>query len=179
MQIAAVVLVVIVAGGLVVAALAATRPGTITIVRAVDINAAPEQVFPLVDDLRRWAEWPADDDQAQTARTFGPISRGQGATSEWTGPGSAGAGRMEITDSRPPSKVVVAVDFRKPFVAHNVNDYTLEPHGCATPVTWTWHGESVLLLRVMSVFVSPDTTMGTHFESGLRALKNRAESSSR
>jgi uncharacterized protein YndB with AHSA1/START domain len=179
MHVASVVLLVIVAGVLVVAALAAAKPDTIAIVRAVDVNAPPEQVFSLVDDLRRWAEWPADTEQAQMARTFGAISRGKGATSEWTGSGSAGAGRMEITDSTPPSKVVVAVDFRKPFVAHNVNEFTLEPQGGSTRVSWTWHGENVLLLRVMSVFVSPDTMMGSHFESGLRALKNRAESSSR
>lgn len=155
--------------------LAAMRPDTITVERAVDIEAAPERIFPLIDDLRRWQEWPTDDEQGKATRTFGSISTGKGATSEWTGSGSAGAGRMEITESSRPSRVVVAVDFRKPFVAHNVNEFTLERRGGGTHVTWSWHGQNVFVLKVMSLFTSPDKMMGSHFESGLQALKKRAE----
>lgn len=175
MQVAVVAILVIVAAMLAGLGLAATRPDTLTIQRAVDINAAPERIFPLIDDLQRWAEWPADDEQAQAHRTFGPISRGKGATSEWAGSGSAGAGRMEITESIPPSKVVVTVDFRKPFAAHNVNEFTLEPRGGGTHVTWSWRGQNVFVLKVMSLFTSVERMMGGHFESGLQALKRKAE----
>jgi hypothetical protein len=72
--------------------------------------------------------------------------------------------------------VVVAVDFTRPFAAHNVNEYTLVPRGDLTRVTWLWRGRNVFVLRLMSVFTSPDTMMGTHFESGLKALKTKAES---
>lgn len=155
---------------------AATKPPTITIVRSVDIKAPREQIFPLINDLRRWSEWPADDPQSTATKVFGPDSIGKGATAEWSASGSAGAGRMEITESVPPSRVVVAVDFTRPFAAHNVNEYTLVPRGDLTRVTWLWRGQNVFVLRLMSVFTSPDTMMGTHFESGLKALKTKAES---
>jgi uncharacterized protein YndB with AHSA1/START domain len=158
-----------------VLAIVAVKPPSITIERSVDIDAPPERVFPLIDDLRRWEEWPTDDPSSRAAKTFGPVASGKGATAEWSGAGSAGAGTMEIAESTPPSRVVVAVDFRRPFAAHNVNDFTLERRGGSTRVTWTWHGQNVLVLKLMSVFTSPDRTMGGHFESGLQALKRRAE----
>jgi len=172
--ISALVLAAVVIGA--VLALAATRPPTITIERSVDIKAPSERIFPLINDLRRWYDWPTDDPQSTAPRTFGPVSSGTGATAVWSGSGSAGAGRMEITESAPPSKVVVAVDFTRPFVAHNVNEFTLVPQGDLTRVRWVWHGQNVFMLKLMSVFTSPDKMMGAHFESGLTALKTKAES---
>jgi Polyketide cyclase / dehydrase and lipid transport len=156
--------------------LAAMKPATLTIDRAIDVHAPPERIFPLVDDLRRWPAWPADADEAKAARTYGPTAAGKGATATWAGTGNAGAGRMEITESTPPSHVTVVVDFRKPFVAHNVNDFSLERRADGTRVTWSWRGTNVFILKMMSVFVSPDRMMGKHFEAGLDALKKRAES---
>jgi uncharacterized protein YndB with AHSA1/START domain len=155
---------------------AATGPATITVARGIDIKAPPERIFPLINDLRRWPEWPTDDGETKATRTFGPISSGKGATAQWTGSGSTGSGRMEITESVPPSRVTVAVDFRKPFAAHNINDFTLERRGDSTHVTWSWLGQNVYLLRVMSLLTNADRMMGSHFESGLQALKKRAES---
>ena len=160
----------------VVLGLAAMKPATLTLERAIDVHAPPERIFPLIDDLRRWPEWPADADEAKAARAYGPITAGKGATAEWVGTGNAGTGRMEIAESTAPSRVTVVVDFKKPFAAHNVNDFSLERRGDGTRVTWSWRGTNVFVLKVMSVFVSPDRIMGKHFEAGLEALKKRAES---
>ena len=159
-----------------VLAVAATKPPTITIERSTDIKASSERIFPLINDLRRWSEWPTDDPQSEAPKTLGPVSSGTGATAEWSGSGSAGAGRMEITESVPPSQVVVTVDFTRPFAAHNVNEFTLVPRGDLTQVRWVWRGQNVFMLKLMSVFTSPDRMMGAHFESGLRALRAKAES---
>lgn len=32
-------------------------PGTVEVARSVEIDAAPEAVFPLLNDLEAWAEW--------------------------------------------------------------------------------------------------------------------------
>ena len=173
-MISALVLAAVVIGA--VLAFAVTKPPTVTIERSVDIKAPSERIFPLINDLRRWSEWPTADAQSTAPKTFGPVSSGTGATAEWSGSGSAGAGRMEITESVPPSKVVVVVDFTRPFTAHNVNEFTLVPRGDLTHVRWLWRGQNVFLLKLMSVFTSPDTMMGAHFESGLTALKTKAES---
>jgi hypothetical protein len=90
---------------------------------------------------------------------------------EWQGSGSSGKGRMLITESVPNKKVSVAVDFVKPFAAHNINVFTLEPAGGLTNVTWNFTGTNVYVLKVMTIFVSMDRIMGKHFETGLENLK--------
>ena len=49
-----IVAVVLVAGVLV---LGATKPDTFRVARATSINAPPEKIFPLIDDLARWGAW--------------------------------------------------------------------------------------------------------------------------
>jgi hypothetical protein len=95
--------------------------------------------------------------------------------SKWQGGGSTGKGRMEITESVPNSKISVAVDFVKPFQAHNVNVFTLEPAGDSTKVTWNFEGTNAFVLKLMSIFVSMDRIMGDHFETGLKNLKSAVE----
>jgi hypothetical protein len=82
---------------------------------------------------------------------------------------------MEITGAEPARQVVVTVDFAKPFVAHNVNAFTLSPEGNATRVTWTMEGTNAYMMKVMSLAVNMDKMMGQHFESGLANLKAAAE----
>ena len=159
----------------IVIGLAAKGPKRMRLQRSIEIHASPERVFSFINDLQKWEQWDSQESKSPVTRTFGAIRSGKGAVSEWVGSGSAGAGRMEIVDSAPPSSVCVNVDFRKPFTAHNINTFTLVPHAGGTTVTWTWDGSNVFLMRVMSVFVSPDKMMGEHFESGLRSLKRVAE----
>jgi hypothetical protein len=43
----------------------------------------------------------------------------------------------------------------------------------STEVTWSFDGTNVFMLRVMSIFMNMDRSMGQHFEQGLQNLKNR------
>jgi hypothetical protein len=94
---------------------------------------------------------------------------------EWEGNSKAGAGRMEIMESRSPSLVTVQLDFLKPFKSHNVAEFTLEPKGDSTSVTWAMYGPNLFIGKVMSVFVSMDSMIGKDFETGLANLKRMTE----
>ena len=59
----------------------------------------------------------------------------------------------------------------KPFEPHNVNEFTLEPVGASTLVTWKMHGANAYFMRVMGIFVNMDKVMGEHFDRGLDNLK--------
>jgi uncharacterized protein YndB with AHSA1/START domain len=156
---------------------AATRPDLIRIERSTTINAPPEKIFPLIDDFHNWSQWaPQDKEDITVKRTFSGSASGEGAVSDWTGTGNTGRGRMSITRSVPPTNVSVLVDWVKPFQAHNVNEFTLEPQGATTKVTWTMQGTNVYMMKLMSVFTSMDRFMGKHFEDGLANLKAAAES---
>jgi carbon monoxide dehydrogenase subunit G len=82
---------------------------------------------------------------------------------------------MEIVDTSPPSKITIKLDFIKPFEGHNTAEFTLEPKGDSTNVTWTMYGPSVYIAKVMGVFVSMDKMIGKDFETGLANLKSVAE----
>jgi hypothetical protein len=157
---------------------AATKPPRLKVQRSTSVTAAPEVVFGLIDDFRKWPSWSAHDLSDPTmTRTYDGAGRGKGAVSEWKSAGPGGEGRMEIVESVPPSRLVVEVVFRRPFRAHNSNELTLSPDGNRTMITWAWDGANVYVMKVMSVFVDMDKLMGKHFETGLANLKALAERS--
>ena len=50
---------------------AATKPSTFHIQRSIDIQAPPDKVFPLIDDLHNWPQWaPQDREDSTMKRTF-------------------------------------------------------------------------------------------------------------
>ena len=169
-------LIVIVIAVVGILAFAATKPDTFVVQRATTIKAPPEKIFPLIDDYRSWAAWsPWEKLDPTMKRTYSGPASGKGAVYAWEGTGAVGAGRMETTDSAPSSRVAIKLDFIKPFEAHNVVEFALEPKGDATGVTWTMRGPSPFVSKVMQVFASMDSMVGKDFESGLANLKAAAE----
>jgi Polyketide cyclase / dehydrase and lipid transport len=86
-----------------------------------------------------------------------------------------GKGRMEITDESPPSRIVIKLDFLRPFEAHNTASFTMQPKGQSTDVTWAMDGPNLFIGKVMSVFIDMDKMIGKDFEEGLGNLKRLAE----
>ena len=58
---------------------------------------------------------------------------------------------------------------------HNVADFTLEPQGDSTQVTWAMYGPTPFVSKVMQVFISMDGLIGKDFAAGLANLKAAAE----
>ena len=155
---------------------AALKPDTLRIERSTVINAPPDKVYALIADFHEWPKWaPQDREDASIRRTFSGAQSGVGAVSDWSGSGNTGKGRMEITGAEAARQVVVTVDFAKPFVAHNVNTFTLAPEGNGTRITWAMQGTNAYMMKVMSLVMNMDKMMGQHFESGLANLKAAAE----
>ena len=166
--------IVVLLGGILL--FAASKPDTFRIQRSLTMNASPEKIFPLINDLHNWPQWaPQDRENSTMKRSFSGPESGVGAASEWSGSGSTGKGQMTITQSDAPRLVALKVDFEKPFVAHNVNEFRLEPDGASTKVTWSMQGTNLYMMKLMSVFTNMDRMMGQHFESGLANLKAVAE----
>jgi uncharacterized protein YndB with AHSA1/START domain len=155
---------------------AAFKPRIFEIQRSIAIKARPDKIFALINDLHRWPEWePQDREDPTIRRTYSGPASGEGAICQWSGSGKAGKGQMIIRESVPASRIKIEVDFAKPFKAHNVNQFTLEPIDDGTRVIWRMHGPNLYVMRLMSVFINMDTMMGKHFEAGLNNLKVAAE----
>jgi len=159
-----------------VLAFAATRPDSFSVRRAASIQAPPEKIFPLINDFGRWSAWsPYEKKDPAMKRSFSGPAAGKGAVYAWEGNGEVGQGRMEIADAVAPSRVTLKLDFVKPFEAHNKVDFTLEPKGGATEVTWAMDGPMPFISKVVTLFVDMDRMVGGDFEAGLANLKAIAE----
>ena len=155
---------------------AGTKPDTFRVERSITMQAPPEKVFALLNDFHRWPEWsPWEKLDANMTRTHAGAASGPGAAYSWQGNRKVGEGRMEIVDSSPPSRVLVKLDFLKPFEAHNTAEFTMTPQGDGTNVTWAMYGPNVFMGKVMQVFMNMDKMVGTDFEAGLQALKAKVE----
>ncbi len=159
-----------------VLAYATTLPDTFRVERSITIQAYPEQIFPLINNLQRWDAWsPWEKKDPAMARTHSGSSEGKGAIYEWEGNKEVGKGRMEIIESIPPSTIVTKLDFIKPFEAHNTAEFMLESVGVSTNVTWSMRGPNSFVSKVMGIFISMDNMLGPDFETGLGNLKSIAE----
>ncbi|MEJ8845344.1 SRPBCC family protein [Variovorax rhizosphaerae] len=163
-------------GIVVVLALAAGKPDTFRVERSVTVQAPPEKIAPLIENFQSWSAWsPYEKLDPSMKRVFSGAPSGKGAVYAWDGTGNAGAGRMEIVESTP-QRIGIRLDFSKPFTAHNMAAFTLQPQGAgATRVTWSMDGPAPFVSKVMQVFISMDTMIGRDFEAGLANLKTAAE----
>ena len=159
-----------------VLAFAAGKPDTFRVQRTTSIKAPPEKIFPLIDDFRSWVSWsPYENRDPDMQRTYGALTSGKGATYAWDGNRNVGQGNMEILDSAPPSKIRIKLDFIKPFEGHNTAEFTLEPAGDSTTVTWAMYGPQPFMAKFMTMFFNMDKMIGKDFEVGLANLKAAAE----
>jgi len=173
-KIVLIAIVVLVAGLL---AFAATRPDSFRIERSASIKAPPDKVFAQINDFHRWTAWsPWEKLDPQLKRSYTGAERGKGAAYAWEGDSKVGAGRMEVMESAAPSKIVIKLDFIKPFEGHNTAEFTLLADSGGTRVTWAMFGPSPYLSKVMGMFFSMDSVIGGYFEQGLANLKAISES---
>ena len=169
----AVVLAVIVAGILIYAA---TKPDSFTVKRTATIKAPPDRLFAMINDLHGWSAWsPYEKKDPDMKRTFGGAALGKGAIYQWDGNKNVGSGSMEIIEATSPSKIVIKLDFLKPFEGHNTAEFTMVPMGDNTTVTWAMYGPSSYIFKVMGIFMDMDKMIGNDFAAGLANLKAVAE----
>jgi uncharacterized protein YndB with AHSA1/START domain len=175
-EIIAIIAVVLAIAVAVVLILAATRPDRFTVRRAATIKAPPEKIFAAISDFHQWGSWsPWEHRDPAMKRAYSGADSGKGAVYAWDGNKNFGSGRMEILEVSVPSKVVIKLDFLKPFEAHNTAEFTMLPQGDAINLTWVMHGPLVFMAKVMHVFINMDKMIGKDFEAGLANLKKLTE----
>ncbi|PTL79546.1 SRPBCC family protein [Vitiosangium sp. GDMCC 1.1324] len=143
--------------------------------RSVVINATPQQIYPLVNELPAWQSWAvwtkAMDPEVK--HEYGPTVSGVGAWWSWNGP-KMGHGKMTITRSDPDSGVWIdeMIETDSEVNAHGSLTWTQE--GGGTKVTWS--DEGTLPPVVGGYFVGMINTMlGDNFQQGLTNLKAEVE----
>jgi hypothetical protein len=155
---------------------AATKPDSFGVRRATSIGAAPDKIFPLINDFKHWGSWsPYEKKDPAMKRAFSGAASGKGAVYEWDGNNQVGKGRIEIIDVTPPSRVTIKLDMIKPMEGQNIVDFTLELQGGATQLTWAMRGSCAYMAKLMGLVLNMDKMIGRDFEIGLANLKTLAE----
>ena len=159
-------------------AYASTKPNVFRIERSISIHSPPQPIFAILSDFHQsesWSPWEKMDLTMQ--KSHSGSARGVGAIYEWDGNNKVGQGRQEILEATSPSKVLIQLDFFRPFKARNTAEFTLTPQGHATQVTWAMFGPQPFMGKVMCLFMNMDQMVGKDFETGLANLKTHIEGS--
>ena len=176
LEIVAIIAIILALAIAIVLILAATKPDTLRVTRAISIEASADRIFPLINDFHQWVVWsPYETKDPAMKRSYDGAQSGKGAVYGWDGDKNVGSGRMEILDASAPSKIVIKLDFFKPFEGHNTAEFTMLPQGDATNVTWTMYGPAVFMSKLMQVFINLDRMIGRDFEAGLANMKKLTE----
>jgi hypothetical protein len=156
---------------------AAMRPDTFRVQRSASIQAPPEKIFPLIDDLKRFNTWnPFDRKDPNVKGSYSGAASGKGAAYAFEGNKDVGRGSIEIIDSVPASEVRMSLHMLAPMEGRNVVEFSLKPDGQGTRVTWAIHGPMPLFAKIFGLFCDMDGMIGKDFESGLANLKAIVES---
>ena len=139
--------------------------------------ASPASVpFAYVNDLHRWQEISPYVKMDPAAKyTFDGPAAGPGASLAWAGNAKVGEGKMTIVETQPNQLARMRLDFKKPFATVGMADFTFEPAGNDTRVTWSMKGKKVFITKAMGLILSMDKMVGPQFEEGLAKMKSLSE----
>ena len=157
--------------------LVAMQPAEFAIERSAQIAAPPAKVFALVNDFHQWEGWsPWAKLDPEMKTTFSGPDSGVDAAYAWVGNSEVGEGKMTITESTPTERVVIRLEFLKPFEATNSATFSFAPEGDGTKVTWRMDGTNNFVGKAFGLLMDMDGMVGGSFEQGLAAMKGIAES---
>lgn len=156
----------------VLAGYVAIQPEDFGVSRTAMIPAPAPAVFEQVNNLRNWHAWsPWARLDPNAKETFEGPEAGTGASMAWAGNSDVGEGKMTITESRLNEYVAFRLDFIKPFEATNTAEFTFEPKGNETMVTWSMQGRKDFMGKAMGLVFNCQKMVGDQFEQGFENLK--------
>ncbi len=154
----------------------AGRPGEFVVSRRIKISAPPEQIFPRVNELRNWEAWnPWGKLDPNCKITYDGPPAGVGASYAKAGNSKVGTGRNTVTESKLDELVCFRLEFMKPMKATNTAEFTFQPEGAGTVVTWTMSGRNNFAGKLFGLVVNCDKMCGDQFEKGLAQMKSLVE----
>jgi hypothetical protein len=155
----------------------ALQPAEYRVERSARMAAPPSAVFAQVNDFHNWDAWsPWAQLDPDAKSTFEGPAAGTGAMMSWDGNDQVGQGRMTILDSRPGELDRIKLEFSRPMQNSCTTEFTLQPDGDQTLVTWSMFGQRDFTEKALCLVMDMDTMVGGAFEKGLASIKSIVES---
>lgn len=144
---------------------------------SIEIEAPPATIYNLVNSLQRsenWSTWFLNDTSLTT--TYNDIYRGVGASSSWVSRTNENyAGKQRIIDVEKNKRVKSELEF-KGWNGSSISEFTIDPDGSSTHVTWTFEGEDLpFVWRGMSLVMGMKGDMSKNYKESLQNIKKIAE----
>ena len=140
-------------------------PGTWSAEASIQIEAAPTEVLPFLNDLSRWDAWT---NWGELDSELSDPSRGVGASRSWDDP-NYGSGSVTITSSGPPTFVRYEVEIAGG--ASVDGELGIEDLGGASRVTWREEGDLGRNPLMGYVARSMAKSQGAQLAEGLEKLR--------
>jgi hypothetical protein len=148
------------------------RPDEFRVVRSATMAASPATAFEQVNDFHKWENWsPWAKLDPACKNTYSGAAAGKDAGFAWDGNNKVGAGRMTITESQSPELIRIKLEFLRPFKSTNITEFSFQPRGNQTLVTWAMSGKNNFMSKVFGLFVNCEKMVGKDFEKGLGGIK--------
>ncbi len=150
-------------------------PDRARVEREILIDAPPEQVYPLIADLRQFQRWsPWRRHGVGTRFHFSEPASGPGATLSWDSGEEGTAGSMTIEETLPPRRIFMRLRFseeREAQIGFLIDP--IEPDRSRV----RWQFETAFGHDIFGRYVGLmlDGMLGPDYEAGLRDLKRLAE----
>jgi hypothetical protein len=174
------ILIALVAIVVLFAGVVAMQPSEFRIMRSATISAPAAEVFTQVNDFHNWQAWSpwAKLDPAAKNSFAGPPS-GTGAVFKWSGNNQVGEGTMTLVESRPSDLIRIKLEFVRPFADTSTAEFTFQPAGNQTAVTWSMSGRANFVRKAFCLVMNMDKIVGGEFEKGLAQMKAVAEAAAK
>lgn len=151
----------------------ALQPSDYRVERSTTIAAQPADIFPNINDFRKWEAWSPWAKLDPNAKvTFEGPEQGAGAVMTWSGNDKVGEGKQTILDSKPDDLIRTKVEFVKPFVGSTNAEFAFKPDGGATQVTWAMYGHRGFMDKAMCLVLNGTKMMSDDMDKGLANLKS-------
>ena len=149
----------------------ALRPADFRVERSATIAAPAMALFDQVNDHRKFTVWnPFMKLDPNVKNTFGGPPSGVGAVCSWDGNKNIGAGSATIIESQPGELVRLRMDWKRPMEGVATVDFTFQPEGDHTVMTWAMYGKNGFMGKLVSLFMDCEKMCGPQFEQGLADL---------
>ena len=174
------ILIGVVGGLVVIAAVAATRSSAYHVERKLDVAAAADVVFAVLNDLRQFSGVlvmfgsTLEKNDPNMQNVFEGPAAGVGQSWAWSGK-KAGQGSLTIESSVPGQKVTMKLVFVKPMASTASVVLTLAPNPNGSSVTWSMAGNHIVIAKVLGMFMNMDKMLANDIDKGLVELKTVAE----
>ena len=157
-----------------VIALMFLSPKKMTLEESIIIDAPANMIYNQVNDFKQWPQWsPWNKLDPNAINSYSKNSSGVGAQWSWKGNDKIGEGTQKIIAVDPGKSVKTSLEFNG-FDGTSLSNWTFEPDGEKTKVTWDFDGaETSLIFRPFNLIMKGG--LEDTYKEGLSNIKALVE----